>query len=264
MSFQERFKASPLRQKWRPELSKKNSTSKRRRNRRNKTNSTNEDEDMMSDFDQLQDIPEGTTVLQRAIMYQMEQKLPKLGNDKQKKKKRKQKKKKLSANHGSNDKKITASKMDVFNNNNSTKSTKVLPEGSLPGTQSIEHNNDYDDDFEDEVDYLDDSQFMMESTSRLGSPPRSIMSMLPEAPNLRTIKMNSMKKKKKLTKNKKNKTEPVSTDTFLDQMDEFVEINPKYGSPFAPEKVNKYTAKVDRVTLFSFDSDRAALDEFRP
>ncbi len=262
MSFQERFKASPLRQKWRPELSKKNSTSKRRRNRRNKTNSTNEDEDMMLDFDQLQDIPEGTTVLQRAIMYQMEQKLPKLGNDKQKKKKRKQKKKKLSANHGGNDKKITASKMDVFNNNNSTKSTKVLPEGSLPGTQSIEHNNDYDDDFEDEVDYLDDSQFMMESTSRLGSPPRSIMSMLPEAPNLRTIKMNSMKKKKKLTKNKKNKTEPVSTDTFLDQMDEFVEINPKYGSPFAPEKVNKYTAKVDRVTLFSFDSDRAALDEF--
>ena len=54
----------------------------------------------------------------------------------------------------------------------------------------------------------------------------------------------------------------MSTDTFLDQMDEFVEINPKYGSPFAPEKVNKYTAKVDRVTLFSFDSDRAALDEF--
>ena len=89
MSFQERFKASPLRQKWRQELSKKNSTSKRRRNRRNKTNSTNEDEDMMLDFDQLQDIPEGTTVLQRAIMYQMEQKLPKLGNDKQKKKKRK-------------------------------------------------------------------------------------------------------------------------------------------------------------------------------
>ena len=26
--------------------------------------------------------------------------------------------------------------------------------------------------------------------------------------------------------------------------------------------MNKYTAKVDRVTLFSFDSDRAALDEF--
>ena len=45
-------------------------------------------------------------------------------------------------------------------------------------------------------------------------------------------------------------------------MDEYVDINPKYGSPFAPEKMNKYVAKVDRVTLFSFDSDRAALDEF--
>ena len=45
-------------------------------------------------------------------------------------------------------------------------------------------------------------------------------------------------------------------------MDDYVEINPKYGSPFSPEKMNKYTAKVDRVTLFSFDSDRAALDEF--
>ena len=102
--------------------------------------------------------------------------------------------------------------MDVFNNNNSTKSTKVLPEGSLPGTQSIEHNNDYDDDFEDEVDYLDDSQFMMESTSRLGSPPRSIMSMLPEAPNLRTIKITKQAKN-----NNKNTKEHKTHINIKDQ-----------------------------------------------
>ena len=38
---------------------------------------------------------------------------------------------------------------------------------------------------------------MMESTSRLGSPPRSIMSMLPEAPNLRTIGKNEQYEKRK-------------------------------------------------------------------
>ena len=66
--------------------------------------------------------------------------------------------------------------------------------------------------------------------------PPSIMSMLPKAPNLRTIKSNSMKKKKSMTRGKNKTKGPMSTDTFLDQMDDYVEINPKYGSPFSQKK----------------------------
>ena len=136
-------------------------------------------------------------------------------------------------------------------------SKSLLPLESLPGTKNFdapsaslrETGND-----------LEQHQ-LTECSLQMGSPPRSIMSMLPEAPNLHAIKSKSLKKTKTLTR-RRNKKEPVSTDTFLDRMDEYVDINPKYGSPFAPEKMNKYVAKVDRVTLFSFDSDRAALDEF--
>ena len=87
MSFQERFRESPLRQKWRPELSTTKSKNTKKRRRRNKSQSGRAD-DFGIGLDNLQDISEGSTVLQRAIMYQMEQKLPKLSSVKSTRKKK--------------------------------------------------------------------------------------------------------------------------------------------------------------------------------
>ena len=171
MSFQERFKESPLRQKWRPEL---NTTKKRRR--RNKSQVGRADDFPIS-LDNLQDISDGSTVLQRAIMYQMEQKLPRLPNEKPTKKKKDKSKKRNRVARG--DKSMPHKMLS------DETSKSLLPMESLPGTRKFDASS---------ASLLDtgntlEQHEVVEDSLPIGSPPRSIMSMLPEAPNLHTIKV---------------------------------------------------------------------------
>ena len=130
MSFQERFRESPLRQKWRPELSTTKSKNTKKRRRRNKSQSGRAD-DFGIGLDNLQDISEGSTVLQRAIMYQMEQKLPKLSSVKSTRKKKEKSKKR---NRVTKDDKSMSHKIV-----NDETSKSLLPLESLPGTKTLMH-----------------------------------------------------------------------------------------------------------------------------
>ena len=238
MSFQERFRESPLRQKGDPSYTTKSKNTKKRR-RRNKSHSGRAD-DFTTGLDNLQDnISEGSTVLQRAIMYQMEQKLPKLSS------KVRQKKKRRVRNATELQKMTKVYHIKIVNDETSKKSTAF-------GKFAWDKNFDAPSASRETGNDLEKHQV----TEDMGSPPRSIMSMLPEAPNLHAIKSKSLKKTKTLTRGR-NKKEPVSTDTFLDQMDEYVDINPKYGSPFAL-KNEQVRRKSGPRNTFSFDSDRAA------
>ena len=104
--------------------SKSKNTKKRRR--RNKSHSGRAD-DFTTGLDNLQDISEGSTVLQRAIMYQMEQKLPKLSGVKSARKKEKSKKRRVAKD----DKSVSHKMVD------DETSKSLLPLESLPGTKTL-------------------------------------------------------------------------------------------------------------------------------
>ena len=167
MSFQERFRESPLRQKWRPELSNSKSKNTKKRRRRNKSHSGRAD-DFTTGLDNLHDISDCSTVLQRAIMYQMEQKLPKLSGVKSSRKKKEKSKKR---NRVAKDDKSISHKMVDDETSKSTAFGKFMAQKTLTRLQHLrETGND-----------LEQHQ-LTECSLQMGSPPRSILSMLPEAP----------------------------------------------------------------------------------
>ena len=116
-------------------------------------------------------------------MYQMEQKLPKLSGVKSAKKKR------IRARNATGLQKATKVyhiKWLTTKHQKSTANGKFAWDKNFdaPSASPRETGND-----------LEQHQ-LTECSLHMGSPPRSIMSMLPEAPNLHTIKSKSLKKTK--------------------------------------------------------------------
>ena len=228
MSFKNRFEESPLRKKWRPGLRRnRGGTSKRRRKQPRE-----EEFDEIDAFNAEMNEEESSSVLQRAIMYQLEQKLPRLTQKESRGAKSKKREGTGKASNGRTKRHEGALATP------DQESTPRLP----PHTSTSK-----------------------KKRSPQSPRPVSVMSALPAAPNLRDLTIESrMKTKKRKEESNANSgtSPPASPSSFLDQLDDYVDIDPKFASPFAPEKAKMYTVKSERVTLHSFDSDRAALDEY--
>ena len=219
MSYRRRFDESPLHQKWRPGLQSSKRQGARAHSRRRDDSG---DYDSSLELNEQMNDDSSTSVLQRAIMYQLEQKLPRLEN-----------------------KKKAATSID------SNTMVRKSSRGSLKMTSE-----------ENAVKPRKKTKKQKFQKSKL-EIPRTIMSSFPDVPDLQALTKVARSNSKTISEGRRrDKQTPLSKDSVLDQLDSFVEIDPKYASPFAPEKAKQYTVKKQRVSLHSFDADRAALDEY--